>query len=295
MPLVENFLEYLKSERNKSDKTISSYRVGLRQFEEFFESLAENITWQTVSSDVVREWVINLLDERHLDANSVNARLSALRTFYHYLKRLGIENNNPMLRIESPKKKKVLPSFVREKDMDKLLDESEFSDDFEGKMERTVLMTLYLTGMRRAEMLALRDRDIDFCAKQIKVTGKRNKQRIIPFGEELENELRSYIALRNDTFANESPTLFVNRKGSPLNPASLTEVVKKNLSKVTSLKKRSPHVLRHTFATAMLNNHADLVSIQKILGHSNLHTTEIYTHLSFEELKEAYKNAHPRN
>ncbi len=293
MSACEDFLEYLKSERNKSDHTILSYGVGLRQFEDFFKSLGEELTWQNITSDVVREWVIYLVDEQHLSNSSVNARLSALRTYFHYLKRVGVKTENPMLRIEGPKKQKILPTFVKEKEMDQLLD-SDFPNTFEGQLQKTVMMMLYMTGMRRSELLSLEDRDIDFGARQIKVTGKRNKQRLIPFGEELENCMRTYMSSRDNSVTVGSVRFLVDAKGNALPVSHLCKIVRENLSKVTSLHKKSPHVLRHSFATALLNNHADLVSIQKLLGHADLHTTEVYTHLSFEELKSAYRQAHPR-
>lgn len=294
MSLCEDFLEYLGAERNKSDNTIRNYAYALSQFEEFFESLGEEITWTTVRSDVVREWVIYLIDERHLSKSTVNLFLSALRTFYHYLKGIGVVTLNPMQRIEGPKKEKTLPVFVRETEMDELLDGT-FPDTFRGHLDKAVLSVLYMTGIRKSEILALRDNDVDFISKQIKVTGKGDKQRLIPFGPELEVCLREYMASRNETVSAGVERLFVNERGRSMGSELLADIVRMYLSKVTTLSKKSPHVLRHSFATALLNNRADLVSIQKLLGHANLHTTEIYTHLSFEELKSEYANAHPRN
>ncbi|MBQ0141901.1 MAG: tyrosine-type recombinase/integrase [Prevotellaceae bacterium] len=293
MSLCDDFLEYLKSERNKSDNTLKSYDVSLRQFEDFFESLGEGHTWQTVTRDVVQEWVIYLVDNQHYNNSSVNARLSALRTFYHYLKRVGIETANPMQLISGPKKGKVLPSFVKEKEMDVLLD-SEFPDTFEGILEKTVITMLYMTGMRCSEFLALEDKDVDFYSKQIKVTGKRNKQRLIPFGQELEDCIKQYMRKRNATVPEGAQKFLVNSKGKALTYFRLSGIVKANLTKVTTMQKRSPHVLRHSFATTLLNNHADIVSIQQLLGHADLSTTEVYTHLSFDDLNNAYKQAHPR-
>ncbi len=294
MPLCEDFLEYLKAERNKSDETIKNYGTALRQFEEFCESLGEGLTWNTVTGDVVREWIVYLADERHLKNGTINVNLSALRTFYHYLKRIGEVTLNPMLRIEGPKKDKHLPVFVREKDMDSLLD-GPFPSSYRGCLERTVLSALYMTGMRKSEIQSLQDSDVDFVSKQIKVTGKRNKQRLIPFGPELEECLREYMGKRNEKFPSGAGRLFVSERGKPMGNKVLADIVRLYLSKVTTLSKKTPHVLRHSFATAMLNNHADLVSIQKLLGHADLHTTEVYTHLSFEELKNEYENAHPRS
>ena len=293
--LKEKFLEYFKSERNYSQLTVDSYGTDLDEFEEFFESLHESITWETVDETVVREWIIYLLDEKKLENSSVNRKLSALRSFFRYLLKIGAVEKDPMLRIVGPKKKKVLPVFIREKEMDELFELLEGDKSYEGILNKTVILMLYLTGMRRAELLTLADRDIDFVNKQVKVTGKRNKQRIIPFGKELEDGLHVYMNARSEQFDRGFERLFIGTKGEPLTEAGVEKIVKENLSKVTTQQKRSPHVLRHTFATALLNNNADLVSIQKLLGHANLNTTQVYTHVSFEELKKAYQNAHPRS
>ena len=296
MSLTDAFLDYLKAERNKSDRTVTLYGDALADFKMFYEGLGEGWDWNTVTSDVVREWVVYLLDNKEMKASTVNLNLSALRTFYHYLKRLGKIKQNPMARVVGPKKDKALPVFVKDGDMDRLLDEEKFDDSFSGVLERTVLLTLYLTGMRRAELVGLEDKDIDFTSSQLKVTGKRNKQRLVPFGNELETSLREYIELRDETFPERTTKkLFVSKKGVAITAEKVYQIVHNNLSRVTTLQKRSPHVLRHSFATTMLNHDADLMSIQKLLGHANLQTTEVYTHLSFEELKKAYKDAHPRS
>ena len=293
--LKEKFLEYFRSERSCSPLTVTSYGTDLDEFEEFFGTLNEDLTWKTVDETVVREWIIYLLDDKQLENSSVNRKLSTLRSFYRYLLKIGAVDKDPMLRIVGPKKKKVLPVFIREKEMDELIDMLEVDKSYEGILNKTVILMLYLTGMRRAELLTLADCDIDFVNKQIKVTGKRNKQRIIPFGSELENCLHVYMNARSDQFGQGFERLLIGTKGEPLTEGGLEKIVKENLSKVTTQQKRSPHVLRHTFATAMLNNNADLVSIQKLLGHSSLNTTQVYTHVSFEELKKAYQNAHPRS
>lgn len=292
--LVESFLEYLKSERNYSSATIVSYATDLLQFEAFFESLKEDITWETVSSSVIREWEICLLDEGKMTSTSVNRKLSALRSFYRYLAKMGKVEANPTLKVVGPKNKKRLPVFVKEKSMDKLLELMKEDVGFLGMRNRLLIQMLYLTGMRRAEMLGLADESVDFVQKQIKVTGKRNKQRLIPFGEELEISMREYIKERETAFP-YCGKFFVSKSGGPMTEADLSKVVRTSLARVTTQKKRSPHVLRHAFATAMLNGDADLLAIRKLLGHESLKTTEIYTHLSFEELKDVYKSAHPRS
>ena len=199
-----------------------------------------------------------------------------------------------MLKVVGPKKKMPLPSFVREKDMDRLLDELSFEEGFEGCRNRMILEMFYTTGIRLSELIGLNDADVDFSARLIKVTGKRNKQRLIPFGAELAEDLLIYIKVRNEALPVRSEAFFVLKNGGRMYPMSVYRMVRRSLSEVVSLKKRSPHVLRHTFATAMLNNDAELRAVKELLGHESLATTEIYTHTTFEELKKVYEQAHPR-
>ncbi len=292
---IDSFLEYLRSDRGYSPLTVRKYGDSLVAFQKFLEGLDKTLTWSTVDASVVREWIVFMLDEEGKDVSTVNyGGLSPLRTFYKYLRRMGWVDANPMEKVVAPKMPKKLPSFVREADMDHLLDEMKEDTSFEGIRDRLIVMMFYETGIRRAELLSLKDADVDLRAMQLKVTGKRNKQRIVPFGEELKGEVEQYLSARHELLESIPERLFVKKDGKPVSYAKVGEIVKKNLSLVTKQKKRTPHVLRHSFATAMLNNDADLGSIQKLLGHENLATTEIYTHLSFEELKNVYKNAHPR-
>lgn len=292
---TDSFLKYLEAERNYSSATIESYARDLSIFQEFLEEQNPDASWTAVEAEDVREWVIYLMDEQKMAATSVNRRLSAMRSFYKYLRRVGRVSINPMEKVVAPKKKRPLPYYVRESEMDRLLELTAEDRSFKGIRDRLVLMMFYETGIRRAELLGMTDASVDLVAKQIKVTGKRNKQRIIPFGEELESEIKAYQVAREETLGQKSfPVLFVTEEGTAMNESQVSKIVKENLSKVTTIKKRSPHVLRHSFATAMLNNKADLTSIQKLLGHESVATTEIYTHVSFEELKSEYKNAHPR-
>lgn len=292
---TDSFLEYLKAERNDSLATVESYAKDLALFQDFLEEQNPDISWTAVQADDVREWVIYLLDEQKLAATSVNRKLSALRTFYKYLRRVGWTTVNPMEKVIAPKKKRALPYFVRESEMDRLFELTAEDRSFKGIRDRLILMMFYETGIRRAELLGMTDASVDFAAGQVKVTGKRNKQRIVPFGKELENEIKAYMLVRDNTLPLKNSTaLFVNEKGEMMSESQVAKIVKSHLSMVTTIKKRSPHVLRHSFATAMLNNNADLTSIQKLLGHESVATTEIYTHVSFEELKNEYKNAHPR-
>ena len=290
---IESFLAYLRLERNYSEKTVVSYGIDLREFEGYFKEADAELDFTTVDADVVRNWVIHLMDEGRA-ATSVNRKLSSLRSFYRFLLRKKAITVNPMAKVVGPKKKKPLPSFVREKDMDRLLDGLTFEEGFEGCRDRMVLEMFYATGMRLSELIGLDDADVDFSARLIKVTGKRNKQRLIPFGNELEEDLRIYIKVRDEALPNGSDAFFVRKDGKRMYPMQVYRLVKRNLSKVVTLKKRSPHVLRHTFATAMLNDCAELRAVKELLGHESLTTTEVYTHTTFEELKKVYELAHPR-
>ena len=290
---IESFLAYLRLERNYSEKTVVSYGIDLREFEGYFKEADAELDFTTVDADVVRNWVMHLMDEGRA-ATSVNRKLSSLRSFYRFLLRKKATTVNPMAKVVGPKKKKPLPSFVREKDMDRLLDGLTFEEGFEGCRDRMVLEMFYATGMRLSELIGLDDADVDFSARLIKVTGKRNKQRLIPFGNELEEDLRIYIKVRDEALPNGSDAFFVRKDGKRMYPMQVYRLVKRNLSKVVTLKKRSPHVLRHTFATAMLNDCAELRAVKELLGHESLTTTEVYTHTTFEELKKVYELAHPR-
>ena len=290
---IESFLAYLRLERNYSEKTVVSYGIDLREFEGYFKEADAELDFTTLDADVVRNWVMHLMDEGRA-ATSVNRKLSSLRSFYRFLLRKKAITVNPMAKVVGPKKKKPLPSFVREKDMGRLLDGLTFEEGFEGCRDRMVLEMFYATGMRLSELIGLDDADVDFSARLIKVTGKRNKQRLIPFGNELEEDLRIYIKVRDEALPNGSDAFFVRKDGKRMYPMQVYRLVKRNLSKVVTLKKRSPHVLRHTFATAMLNDCAELRAVKELLGHESLTTTEVYTHTTFEELKKVYELAHPR-
>ena len=291
--LIDSFLEYLRLERNYSERTIVSYETDLREFEEYFQEVDAGLDFKKIDADIVRRWMVHLMDEGRA-ATSVNRKLSTLRSFYRFLLRRKEVVINPMLKVVGPKKKKPLPFFVREKDMDRLLDESLFEEGFEGCRDRLILEMFYATGMRLSELIGLNDADVDLSARLIKVTGKRNKQRLIPFGDEMEEDLLIYIKVRNETLPEGTKAFFVRKNGVRMYPLQVYRLVRKSLSKVVTLKKRSPHVLRHTFATAMLNGKAEMRAVKELLGHESLVTTEVYTHTTFEELKKVYELAHPR-
>lgn len=291
--LKDSFLKYLLLERNYSEKTILSYGIDLDEFEAYFKGADEELEFTSVDADVVRGWVLSLMDEGRAET-TVNRKLSSLRSFYHYLLCQKLVAVDPVAKVVGPKKKKPLPVFVRDEAMNQLLDGFEFPQTFEGVRDKTMLEVFYSTGMRRAELIALRDGDVDFSALVIKVTGKRNKQRLIPFGDRLQEVLSVYLQERARFYSGECEAFFIRKGGVRLSPSSVNYIVKRYLSKVVTLKKKSPHVLRHTFATSMLNHQAELEAVKELLGHESLTTTEVYTHTTFEELKQVYEQAHPR-
>ena len=290
--MIEAFLDYLRFERNYSEHTVVAYETDLRQFGDFLKSVGEELDYTNVDADLIRSWVVTLMDSSK--STSVNRKLSSLRSFYRFLMKRGKTTVNPLAKITGPKNSKPLPAFLRENDMDRLLDEISYGEGFEAVRDRMILETFYATGMRLSELVGLNDTDVDFSAMQMKVTGKRNKQRLIPFAGELAADLREYIIIRNETIPERSDAFFVLKNGKRMYPEKVYGIVRRNLAKVVSVKKKSPHVLRHTFATAMLNHEAELKSVKELLGHESLATTEIYTHTTFEELKKVYEQAHPR-
>lgn len=289
---IAEFLSYLEFERNFSQYTIKSYRNDLEKFQDFLKGVEEEPDIDEADSDIIRNWIVALMDQG-FTATTVNRKLSSLRTYYHFLIRKGTICVNPTQKVNGPKKSKPLPTFVKESDMDKLLDERA-DDSFEGIRDRLIICFFYETGIRLSELISLSDQDVDLQRMTIKVLGKRNKQRYIPFGENLKTEIINYLQVRDKTVIGGCDGFFVKKNGERLYQALVYKLVKRNLSKVVTLKKKSPHVLRHSFATSMLNNGADLESVKELLGHESLTTTEIYTHTTFEELKKVYKQAHPR-
>ena len=290
--MIEDFLNYLQFEKNRSQLTIKSYAEDLRSFEAYFKQMNDQLSWESVDSDVIRDWMECMMDKGN-NATSVNRRLSALRSLFRFaIARKRIEAD-PARMVKGPKRGRPLPQFLKEAEVGRLVD-GEWGNTYKDVRARILVLTFYSTGMRLSELVSLDDDAVDFVNCQVKVLGKRNKERIIPFGEELKVSLLDYINLRDRLVERRSKALFVTEKGERMNCNQVRYEVKKNLSRVCTLKKRTPHVLRHTFATAMLNHEAGLESVKKLLGHESLSTTEVYTHTTFEQLKKVYKNAHPR-
>ncbi len=291
--MINKFLNYLQLERNYSQRTVESYGEDLTAFESYFKNLSAELTWESVDSDVIRGWMEEMMDKGN-NATSINRRLSALRSFYRFALSRHLVKRDPSHMIKGPKKEKPLPKFIREADIDRLLEPEMWKDTYDDLLARTIILILYTTGLRLSELVGLDDEMVDFVNSQLKVTGKRNKQRIIPFGKELAEELRKYIAVRDEKVVRVTPGLLLTEKGKRISPLKVRDIVINKLGLVTTQKKRSPHVLRHSFATAMLNHEAGLESVKKLLGHESLATTEIYTHTTFEQLKAVYEKTHPR-
>lgn len=290
---VDKFLDYLSSELNRSQQTVESYRDDLKHFEKFAKDLSDSFSWETVDSDMVRDWMESMMDKGN-SAATVSRRLSALKTFYRFALARHYVESDPVYSIKGPKKEKPLPQFVKESEMDELLDRQAWGDDYNNVRARTIIILFYETGMRLSELVNLNDKDVNFVTSEIKITGKGNKQRIVPFGDELKNTLLEFRRLRDASVEVKTPALVVSDKGTRMSPSKVQNIVRSNLSRVCSLKKKSPHVLRHSFATAMLNHHVGIENLKKLLGHANISTTEIYTHTTFEQLKRVYNEAHPR-
>ena len=290
--MIDQFLDYLRYERNASPQTVQTYEESLRAFDSYLTFRDNGLSIDSVDTDLIRDWMESLMDKGN-SASTINKNLSALRSFYRFALKRGLVKKDPAHAVTGPKKSKPLPQFLREGEMDRLLDGLEWDSSFNNVRARTILILFYETGLRRSELVGLDDKDVDYDAAQLKVTGKRNKQRIVPFGAELAEQLKSYQAVRREKFGETCGAMFLSDKGERISGEQVYQIVRKYLSMVTSLKKRSPHVLRHTFATAMLNNGAGLESIKNLLGHASVSTTEIYTHTTFQQLKRIYKEAHP--
>ncbi len=294
MGYKESFLQYLQSEKRYSPHTIRSYKNDLDQFFSYISLNGISSEPEEINSHQVRAWIVSLI-ENNISSSSVHRKISCLRVFYRYLRKEGIIKNDPLEKVVLPRRGKKLPQFVSEESLDSLLDNDNFSDDFNGIRNRTIIEMLYMTGMRRSEMINLRNEDIDLVEAVIKVTGKRNKQRIIPLTKPFTRELENYVGIRNKiTASGNGDWFFITEKGNKLYDKYVYNIVKGFLSLVTTIEKKSPHILRHSFATHMLNRGADLNAIKELLGHANLSATQVYTHNTFEKLKKIYKQAHPR-
>ena len=290
---LNNFIDYISHEKKSSKHTVLSYQTDLFQFRNFVEKELSNTDLLSINYLIVRSWVAELLDTG-ISARSVNRKLSSLKSFYKYLLKNNLIKINPLQKIVGPKSPKKLPVFVDELNMEELFKAIEFDEGFIGLRDKLLLDVLYQTGIRRAELIGLKEQSIDFYSLSLKVLGKRNKERIIPVSLGLKRNLEQYFQVKK-SMGLVNPCVFVSPKDKDLKEAEVYKIVKKYLSLITTLSKKSPHVLRHTFATHLLNNGADINAVKELLGHANLSATQIYTHNTIEKLKKTYKQAHPRS
>lgn len=286
----DSFIEYLQFEKRLSGHTIIAYSGDIDQFFSFLSNTYGIKTISEISHTVIRSWIVELMEQK-ISPRSVNRKITTLKTFYKYLLRQNIITENPMLKILSPKVSKRLPVFVEKENMDVLMDNIEFGDDFEGVRNKLIIELFYATGIRLSELINLKEANVDIYACQIKVLGKRNKERILPFSPELKKNIQQYLNMKERL---TGEYFFVLESGKKMYEKFVYRLVNQYLSLVTTIDKTSPHVLRHTFATHMLNNGAELNAIKELLGHANLSATQIYTHNTVEKLKNIHKQAHPK-
>jgi integrase/recombinase XerC len=287
---INEFLEYIKFEKRYSRHTLTSYQNDLEQFFTFLKEY-DSPAIPHISATFIRSWLAQLKGEEKLSAKSINRKISTLKSFFKYQLKNSVISTNPMTTITSPKVGKRLPQFLKESDIDTLFQYVEFPDNWNGKTSRLILLLFYSTGIRLSELINLKDNQLDVYNRQIKVLGKGNKERIIPVSAELISELKDYAAASP---GKQVQNVFVSEKGKPLYPKFVYNAVKTYLATVTTLDKKSPHILRHTFATHLMNNGADLNAVKELLGHSSLAATQVYTHNTIEKLKDVFKKAHPK-
>jgi integrase/recombinase XerC len=293
MSYQESFINYLRYEKRYSPHTVIAYSKDLDQFVSYYTEVIGEFDINKVDTRLVRSWVVILM-EQQLSPRSVNRKVTTIKAFFKYLMKEHLVENNPAINLPLPKIRKKLPSFVDEINLNRLLDDGFFSDDFKGIRDKLIISLLYGTGIRLSELMTLKDADINSSEFLIKVLGKRQKERVIPYPRSLNGLLSQYLEARNTEIGFKPQRLLITEKGKPVYEKLIYRVVKNNLEKVTSLEKKSPHVLRHSYATHLLNKGADLNAVKELLGHSNLAATQVYTHTTFEKLHDIYKQAHPR-
>ena len=293
-PQLQSFINYLKFEKRYSQHTIVSYQNDLEQFFSYITSQYQAAKLTEIATTYVRSWMAELKGDK-ISAKSINRKASSLKSFFKYHLRTGSITTTPMWSVTTPKISKRLPEFVKEQDMENMFTYLQFPDDWKGKTDRLLLMLFYQTGMRLSEQVNLKESQVDFSKKVIKVLGKGNKERVVPVAGELINEMKAYQqAKKKELEQYDNTYFFVLENGKRLYAKYVYLIVKKYLSEITTLNKKSPHILRHTFATHLTNNGADLNAVKELLGHSSLASTQLYTHNNIEKLKEAHKKAHPR-
>ncbi len=291
--MTDSFLKYLEFEKRVSRHTVLAYKIDLQQFEDFILNIFPESKPETADYGLIRSWIINLV-ENGIEPLSVNRKIACLRSFYKFLLRQEFISKDPMMKIKVLKTKKKLPSFIKEGEMIKMLDHTLFGDTFRDVRDKLILELFYATGIRLSELIALKENQIDLSNRTLKVLGKRNKERIIPFSKSIVSILKEYMSIRNkEVELKDHGFFFVTEKGEPCYPMMIYRRVKEYL-KTTSSEKTSPHVLRHTYATHLLNKGAEINAVKDLLGHSSLAATQVYTHNSMEKLKKVFDQAHPK-
>lgn len=289
----ESFINHIKYEKRYSSHTVKAYQNDLDQFVTYYTDSVGDFDIKKIDGKSIRNWIVYLMDNK-ISSRSINRKLTALKVFFKFLNREKIVDENPATGITNPKIRKKLPYFFEQKNLEHLLDDGFFNSDFRGTRDKLIIELFYSTGIRLSELINIKDLDFDIAENSVRILGKRNKERIVPFPMGLKKMILDYIEIRNKNVVLTTNRFFVTEKGAPLYEKLVYRVVNSNLSKVTSLEKRSPHVLRHSYATHLLNKGADLNAVKELLGHSNLAATQIYTHTTFEQLHKIYKQAHPR-
>lgn len=291
--LPQSYIAFMRDELRRSPRTVETYREDYKLFEAYFGGLDAGLSWHTVDTDVVRDWMM-AMTEAGISPRTVNRRLTALRSLYRWARARGLVESDPAAAVKNMRHAKPLPQFLRESEMDELLDGPHWGADFTATLSRTIVLAFYTLGLRVSELAGMNDADVDFARGSVSVTGKGNKQRQVPFGPELREALAAYREQRDAEVERHSPAFFVGVRGKRLCTEYVRRMVKRRLAEVSTLQKRTPHVLRHTFATALLNHNANIEDVRLLLGHESAATTEIYTHTTFEQLKRIYAEAHPR-
>jgi len=296
----DKYIDYLRFEKRYSAHTILAYHTDLDDFTKFLSLQYSIADLLQADHNLIRSWLISLIDNK-ISPRSINRKLSTLKSFYRYCQKQDLIKNSPMLKVVAPRTSKQLPVFLTHDNLDDLLGKVEFATDYQGCRDKMIITLFYATGIRRMELIQILTTDLDLDNGTLKVLGKRNKERIVPLGENVISQLQNYLVSRSEfltenklNFGNNTHSLFVTSKGLPVYPRLVYTIVHKYLSLIASNSKLSPHVLRHTFATHMLDDGADLNAIKEILGHSSLAATQVYTHNTIEKLKSIYKQAHPR-
>lgn len=291
--MFNEFLQCLQYEKNYSSHTVLSYRTDLLQFCDFLEISPVKFSPASVTPAILQQWVLSLMESKQ-SPRTISRKISTLKSFWHFLQVRGVADKNPTIKLVLPKTNKHLPTFYRQQEMDNVLSESMKVGGFEAIRNRLIIELFYETGLRVSELVSLRDSSVDFESRQLRVIGKRNKERIIPLGDNICCELKSYQKSRDEEIELKCDALFIRKNGMSMYSKAIYNIVHEKMSEVSTLHKQSPHVLRHTFATTLLNNGADINAVKDLLGHSSLAATQVYTHVSFSELNKIYKQAHPR-